>query len=111
MDGGWSQTSKTSSSCSAVSKKGNSTFVLSALMIQCIFFEGYQTGILPRRAPGVRLGGEERMRVKSSYASFESLSQRLYAKTPIPSSGLDIPFSTSIHMMNLCFNPNITVHP
>src|SRR5260370_42196530 len=111
MDGGWSQTSKTSSSCSAVSKKGNSTFVLSALMIQCIFFEGYQNGILPRRAPGVRLGGEERMRVKSSYASFESLSRRLYAKSAIPSSGLDMASSTSIDMMNVCLKRNIGAHP
>src|SRR6266487_3717024 len=111
MDGGWSQTSKTSSSCSAVSKKGNSTFVLSALMIHCIFFEGYQTGILPRRAPGVRLGGEERMRVKSSYASFESLSRRIYAKSAIPSSGLAMVSSTSIDMMNVCLKRNIGAHP
>ena len=51
----------TSSSCSAWSKNGNSTLALSALMMHCIFLEGYQTGMLPRRAPGVRLGGDERM--------------------------------------------------
>src|SRR5712692_509389 len=111
MDGGWSQISKTSSSCSAVSKKGNSTFVLSALMMQCIFLEGYQTGILPRRAPGVRLGGEERMCVKSSYVSFESLSRRIYAKSAIPSSGLAMISSTSNDMMNIFLKRNTGVHP
>src|SRR5713101_3188961 len=111
MDGGWSQISKTSSSCSAVSKKGNSTFVLSALMMQCIFLEGYQTGILLRRAPGVRLGGEERMCVRSSYVSFESLSRRVYAKSAIPSSGLVMVSSTSNDMMNIFLKRNTGVHP
>src|SRR5437588_11299888 len=88
MDGGWSQTSSTSSSCSAVSKKGNSTFVLSALMMHCIFLEGYQIGIFPRRAPGVRLGGDVRISVSSSFVSYESFSRRKYVRSAMPSSGL-----------------------
>src|SRR6266487_3354683 len=111
MDGGWSQISSTSSSCSAVSKKGNSTFVLSALMMQCIFLEGYQTGILPRRAPGVRLGGEERMCVRSSCVSFESLSRRVYAKSAIPSSSLIMVSPTSNDRMNIFLKRNTGVHP
>src|SRR5436305_6430763 len=107
MDGGWSQISSTSSSCSAVNKKGNSTFVLSALMMHCIFLEGYQTGILPRRARGVGVGGEERIGVKRSYVSFGSLSRRVYAKSAIPSSGLAMVSSTSNDMMNVLLKRNM----
>src|SRR5258708_12789505 len=88
MDGGWSQISSTLSSCSTCSKKANSTLWLSALMMHCIFLEGYQIGIFPRRAPGVRLGGDVRIAVSSSFVSFESFSRRKYVRSAMPSSGL-----------------------
>src|SRR5260370_42155861 len=84
---GWSQTSKISSSCSAASKKGNSTLVLSAFTMHCIFLLGYQTGILPRRAPGVRLGGDERICMSNACVSFGKPNRWKYASNAMPSSG------------------------
>jgi hypothetical protein len=57
-------------------------------MMHCIFLEGYQTGILPRRAPGVRLGGERRICVSNSWVSRLKPKRRKYAWSAIPSSGL-----------------------
>src|SRR5258708_21446010 len=88
MDGGWSQISSTLSSCSTCSKKANSTLWLSALMMHCIFLEGYQIGILPRRAPGVRLGGDLRISISKSWVSFENFNRRKYVRSAMPSSGL-----------------------
>src|SRR5216683_4225568 len=94
MGGGWSHTSNTSSSCSTWSKKANSTLWLSALTICCIFLLGYQTGILPRCAPGVRLGGEERICASSSCVSREKPTRRKYARSAMPSNGFAILYSS-----------------
>ena len=48
---------------------------------------------LPRRAPGVRLGGELRISVTSFCASFESFNRRKYVRSPMPSRGLAMVFS------------------
>src|SRR5258708_37776598 len=88
MDCGWSQTSSTLASCSTCSKKANSTLWLSALMMHCIFLEGYQTGILPRRALGVRLGGDVRISISKSWVFFENFNRRKYVRSAMPSSGL-----------------------
>jgi len=45
-------------------QKGKFDLRLSALMMHCIFLEGYKQAFA-RRAPGVRLGGEFRMCIKS----------------------------------------------
>src|SRR5579859_6874598 len=46
------------------------------------------TGIFPRRAPGVRLGGEERIRVSTSWISRGKPNRRKYALSAMLSSGL-----------------------
>src|SRR5437667_1583584 len=59
-------------------------------MIHPIFLEGYQTGMLPRRGLGVRLGGELRIAARSSCVSFESFNRRKYARSAMPSNGFAI---------------------
>src|SRR5229473_2226633 len=110
MAGGWSQTSKISSSCSAASKKGNSTLALSAFTMHCIFLLGYQTGILPRRAPGVRLGGDVRICMRRSCASRERPSRRKYASNTMPSSGFAMISSTSSDALTHFLKRSIVSH-
>ena len=92
------------------SKKANSTLALSALMMHCIFLMGYQTGILPRRAPGVRLGGDVANMREEFRVSFESLSRRKYARSTMPSRGFAMVSSTSSDTYRIFLKRNTAFH-